>query len=186
MDVLHITQTKNIPNIIKNGILRSKPLLSQYDRLMKEDYEDGYDEDKGLIFGIPENIDRRDKYIKDFCYWKTWGEPRNLFLHNSSYNQYSKYEEMGTKTFSHIKITPIDFSVLLVEIPFMWTYDHYIHGQSTWMGVLWDDMDVRYEHENKPLVLINYDIKPKNIKKVIATGESVLKRNNKIDIRLSI
>ena len=66
MDVLHITQTKNIPSIMKNGIHRGKPLLDQFNDVMEREYGEDYDKDKGLVFGMPENIDRRDKYIKDF------------------------------------------------------------------------------------------------------------------------
>ncbi len=47
-------------------------------------------------------------------------------------------------------------------------------------------MDTRYEHNDKPLVLINYDIKPDKIKKVIGIGESTLNRNNKINVSLKI
>ena len=186
MDVLHITQTKNIPSIMNNGIFRSKPLLSQYDKVMKKDYGKNYDEDKGLIFGIPENLDRRDKYIKDFFYWKTWGEPRNKFLKNVDYIQYDNCQEEASKVFSHLKMKPIDFSVLLVDIPFVWTYDEYRHEQSIEMGVLWKDMDARYEHKNKPIVLINYDIEPDRIKKVVGEGKSKVGRNNKIDVSLRI
>ncbi len=184
MNVLHITQTKNIPSIMKNGICRSKPLLKKFDGIMEEDYGENYNKDKGLVFGIPEGLDRRDKYIKDFFYWKTWGALRNVFLKDTDYNQYDKCQEEGPKVFSHLKVLPIGFSVLLVDIPFVWTYDYYMHEQSIEMGVLWKDMDARYEHKNKPLVLVNYDIEPDRIKKVIGTGETVLKRNNKIEVRL--
>jgi len=186
MDVIHITQTKNVSSIMKKGILRCKPLLSQYDEIMKYEYGANYDADKGLVFGISESTNRRDKYIKDFFYWKTWGDKRNIVLYGYDDKQFTKYQEMGPKTFSHIKITPIQFSVLLIDIPNKPIYDIYRHEQSNCMGEYWSDMDSKYEHRNKPLTLINYDVEPKNIKKVIATGESVLKRNNKIDIRLSI
>jgi len=151
---------------------------------MEEDYGEHYDKDKGLVFGIPENLDRRDKYIKDFFYWKTWGTPRNIFLKDDNDDLYSKYQEMGPKVFSHLKIEPIQFSVLLVEIPFVWTYDYYVHQQSVEMDVIWEDMDPRYEHHAKPLVLVNYDIDVDEIKGVVGTGETVLKRNNKIEVRL--
>ncbi len=186
MDVLHITQTKNIPSIMKNGIKRSIPLLSQYNRVMEEDYGENYDKDKGLVFGIPENLDRRDKYIKDFFYWKTWGDVRNIFLKDTDCDQYDKWQDEGPKVFSHLKMSAIGFSVLLVDIPFVWTYNAYRHAQSVEMGVLWKDMNVKYEHYNKPLVLVNYDIEPDRIKKVIGTGESKISRNNEIDISLKI
>jgi hypothetical protein len=47
-------------------------------------------------------------------------------------------------------------------------------------------MDIRYEHCNKPLVLLNDDVKPGNIKRVIATGESIITRNKKIEVSLKI
>ena len=186
MDVIHITHTKNIPSIMKNGILRSKPILTQYNRIMEEQYGNKYDCDRGLAFGIPESTNRRDKYIKDFFYWKTWGQPRNLFLDKCDDEQYSKYQEMGPKVFSHIKIKPIQFSVLLIDIPYEPFYDIYLHHQSISMGELWGDMDIRYEHYNKPLTLINYDVTPKHIKKIIGEGESIVTRNNKINISLKI
>jgi len=186
MDVLHITQTKNIPSIMKNGIRRGKPLLDQFNDVMEYEYGEDYDKDKGLVFGMPENINRRDKYIKDFFYWKTWGNERNKMLAGASYNQYSDYKEQGPKVFSHIKIEPTQFSILLINIPFMQEYDYYVHGQFGGMSVLWKDMDVRYEHKNKPLTLINYDVDVSRIKKVIATGESMVTRKNKINVSLNI
>ncbi len=186
MDVLHITQTKNVPSIMKNGILRTKPLLSKYDELMKRDYGSDYDCEKGLVFGFPENINQRNRYIRDFFYWKTWGEKRNIFLDDCDYDQYTKYQEIGPDVFSHIKITPIYFSVILIDISYNLRYDWWHHEQSSVMGVLWSDIDTRYEHNDKPLTLINYDIKPDKIKKVIGTGESILNRNNKINVSLKI
>lgn len=186
MDVLHITQTKNVPSIMENGIFRSKALLPQYDELMKEDYGSNYDCEKGLVFGFPENINQRNRYIKDFFYWKTWGEKRNIFLNNCDYDQFTKCREIGPDVFSHIKITPVSFSVILINIPYRPLYGWYQHEQSHTMNVHWSNMDTRYEHNDKPLVLINYDIKPDRIKKVIATGESTLNRNNKINVSLKI
>ena len=78
------------------------------------------------------------------------------------------------------------FSVLLIEVEHEEIFDWYVHQQSADMGVLWEDMDVRYEHNDKPLNLLNYDVKPNQIKRVIGTGESVLKRNNKIEVSLNI
>jgi hypothetical protein len=186
MDILHITQTKNVPSIIKNGIFRSKPLLPQYDEVMKEDYGSNYDCEKGLVFGFPENINQRNRYIKDFFYWKTWGEKRNIFLDDCDYDQFTKCQEIGSDVFSHIKITPVYFSVILINIPYHPLYGWYQHEQSHTMNVFWSNMDTRYEHNDKPLVLINYDIKPDKIKKVIGIGESTLNRNNKINVSLKI
>jgi len=184
MDVLHITQTKNIPSIMRNGIFRCKPLLSQYSEIMKKDYEDEYDAEKGLVFGIPESLNRRDKYIKDFFYWKTWGDKRNIFLDDCDYEQFTKYQEMGPAAFKHIKMESMQFSVLLIDIPHDPLYDMYIHNQSNCMGELWSDMDTRYEHYSKPLTLINYDVEAKRIKKVIGNGESIVTKSGKINVLL--
>ena len=109
---------------------------------------------------------------------------RNRFLKPYDYYQYNKLQEIGIKVFSHIKLKSFYFSVLLIDISHEETFDVYQHKQSADMGVLWKDMDTRYEHNDKPLTLINYDIKPNQIKKVIGTGESIVKRNNKIDVFL--
>ncbi len=185
MDVIHITETKNIPSIMKYGILRSKPILDQYDKLMARDYGSEYDHNKGLVFGMPEGVTQRDRYIKDFSYWRAWGRNRNIFL-DCDYHQYNMYQEIGPKVFSHIKILPIHFSVMLIDIPFHPFYDWYCHAQFNNMGILWSDMDVRYEHDDEPLVLINYDVKPEKIKRVIGTGEAVVGRNKRIDIVLKM
>ena len=186
MDTLHVTLTKNVPSIMKNGILRAKPLLEKFDEIMERNYGLDYDKDKGMVFGFPEPINHRDRIIKDFFYWKTWGDIRNIFLKPYDYDEYSKLEEVGTKSFSHIKLKPFHFSVLLIEVAHEEMFDWYTHQQSSDMGVLWKDMDTRYEHNDKPLTLLNYDVKPNQIKRVIGTGESVIKRNNKIEVSLNI
>jgi len=85
-----------------------------------------------------------------------------------------------------IKIIPLYFSVVLIDIPNHSLYDRYCHQQSNCMAPHWNDMDTRFEHNDKPLVLVNYDITPDRIKKVIGTGESTISKKNKIDISLKI
>lgn len=186
MNILHITQTKNVESILKNGILRCKPLLSQYGDIMEEEYESEYNKERGLVFCIPEEIDRRDKYIKDFFYWKTWGDDRNRFICKNE-DIFDKLEE-GYKVFSHIKSEPIQFSIFLLDIPEETILTKYYHAQYNSMGdySLWKDMDTRYEHDYKPLALVNYDINADNIKKIIGIGESILTKDNKINTLLQI
>jgi len=185
MDVLHVTLSKHVSSIMKNGILRTKPILDKYGEIMEENYGTDYDKDKGMVFGFPETINHRDRIIKDFFYWKTWGDIRNRFLKPYDYDQFNKLQEIGPDIFSHIKLTPLNFSVLLIDVPHEETFDLYQHQQSADMGVLWEDMDTRYEHDDKPLNLINYDVRPDKIKKVIGMGESIL-NGNKIDVLLNI
>ena len=48
--------------------------------------------------------------IKDFAYWKTWGDVRNRFLLKYDDNKWIKMQEEGPKVFSHIKLTSTHFS----------------------------------------------------------------------------
>jgi len=185
MDILHITPEKNIPSIMKNGIRRSKPLLSQYNRVMKYLYDDEYDEKKGLIFCFPEEIFKRDKYIKDFCYWKTWGEIRNRILHPLNDEDFIKHQELGCNYFYGVKPKLQRLKILLLDIKFEDFFTYYNHVQTHLMSNYWSDMDERYEHCSKPLVLVNYDIKPDSIKRVVGTVESFLEKG-KINTTLEI
>jgi hypothetical protein len=54
------------------------------------------------------------------------------------------------------------------------------------MNPHWQDMDTRYEHNDKPLVLINYDVKPSAIKEIIGTANIDVKRNKKIDVNVNM
>ena len=56
IEALHITSTKNIPSILKNGILRSKPIIKIYNNVMKKEYGNKYNPEKGLVFGFPEGL----------------------------------------------------------------------------------------------------------------------------------
>ena len=154
---------------------------------MEYEYGSEYDKDRGLVFCIPEDTIYRDKYIKDFFYWKTWGDDRNRFILKQT-NKYDELQNEGFKVFSSIKPQSLYFSILLLDIPYekLFDTDTYIHSQTNSMGSLWQDMDTRYEHDNKPLVLVNYDIKVDNIKRVIGTGQSIVTKENKINTILQI
>ena len=185
MDVLHLTPERNISSIMKNGVLRSKPLLTQYNGVMESLYGDKYDKNKGLVFCFPEGISKRDKYIKDFCYWKTWGDIRNRCLESLDWEDFIKYQELGYKFFNRVKPPLQRLKVLLLDIKFEDFFTHYRHMQTHLMSNYWTDMDERYEHGEKPLVLVNYDIKPERIKRVIGTVESFCEKG-KINITLDI
>ena len=113
MEVLHITPTENIKNIMKSKIFRRKPVLSQFDKVMNDEYNSDYDKEKGLVFGFPESIYNRDKIIKDFAYWKVWGDVRNRFLDKYDDPDFIKMQEEGPKIFLHIKPKSTHFSILL-------------------------------------------------------------------------
>ncbi len=186
MEVLHVTPTKNINSIMRNKILRNKPILSKFDDIMTSEHGFEYDKEKGLVFAFPESIYNRDKIIKDFAYWKTWGEDRNRFLKKYDDNKYIKMQEEGPKTFSYIKPKSTHFSILLLDVEHEPFFDYYIHHQSASMGPYWADMESRYEHDDKPLVLINYDVEINNIKKVVGTVQSIVTKENKINTLLQI
>jgi len=185
MDVLHLTPERNISSIMKNGVLRSKPLLTQYNGVMESLYGDKYDKNKGLVFCFPEGISKRDKYIKDFCYWKTWGNIRNKLLEPLDYKDFIKYQENGCSFFNGVEPELQRLKILLLDIKFENFFTYYCHEQTHLMSNYWTDMDERFEHNDKPLVLVNYDIKPERIKRVIGTVESFCEKG-KINITLDI
>ena len=185
MEILHLTPEKNLNSIFKYGILRNKPILSKYNDVMESMYGSKYDKDKGLVFCFPEGIVKRDKYIIDFSYWKSWGDVRNRILDPLSNKEFYKWDEIGFKVFSGIKPKLDKLKVLLLEVEYEENFTYYKHHQSHTMGNLWRDMDFRYEHNDKPLVLLNYDVKPNKIKKVIGSVESFYNRG-KINITLDI
>jgi len=171
---------------MNSQILRKKPLLSKFNDIMRNYYNEDYDENKGLVFGFPESIHNRDKIIKDFIYWKTWGNDRNEVLNGYTDEEYIEMENIGLKIFSHLKVKADHFSILLLDIKYDPFFDYYLHKQSIDMGTFWTDMDVRYEHDDKPLTLMNYDVNINKIKKVLGTAESIITKQNKIDVSLHI
>ena len=186
MEVLHITATENIKNIMNSKIFRCKPILPQFDDVMEYEYNSDYDKEKGLVFGFPESIYNRDKMIKDFAYWKTWGDIRNRFLIKYDDLEFEKIKEEGPKVFSYIKPKSTYFSILLLDVKYEPFFDRYRHVQTADMGPLWVDMEARYEHDDKPLVLMNYDVEINNIKRVIGTVQSIVTKENKINTLLQI
>ncbi|MFW9871699.1 MAG: hypothetical protein ACFFG0_01265 [Candidatus Thorarchaeota archaeon] len=178
MKVLHITPERNLNSIFKNGIFRNKPILDQYNEVMEYIYGKEYNKEKGLIFCFPEEINRRDKYIVDFGYWKSWGDIRNRYLLKFDYEQYKKVEEIGPLIFKNLKPVLDKLKILLLDIKKEEWFCYHKHLQTSSMGNLWTDMDTRYEHSEKPLILLNYDVKPDKIK-VIGTVESFLENNGK-------
>jgi hypothetical protein len=186
MDVLHITSERNLNSIFQHGILRSKPLLTKYNDIMKNLYASNYDQEKGMVFCFPEEHVKRDKFIIDFSYWKAWGNIRNKILEPfNDYEDWEKLNEIGPKFFNDVQPQLDKMKVLLLEIEYEKFFRYYHHQQSHDMGNMWTDMDERYEHNDKPLVLLNYDVSPCKIKRVIGSVESFYEKG-KINITLDI
>jgi len=119
--VLHVTPSRNIESIMKYGIKRSVPLLPSFSNLMVKTIKNKYEKDKGLVFTIPESIQRRDKYLKDFTYWKQWGNPRNLYLSKLGVEKMKneKYYELldkGPSIFKYIEFKEEIFSIIECKI----------------------------------------------------------------------
>jgi hypothetical protein len=185
MKAVHITPTRNVPSIIANGIHRSPPILHQYNDVMVRDYDD-YDPEKGLVFCFVLD-DYEEKWFQHFAYWKVWGNPRNIVLggvidvwdHDRFYNS-------NPSIFKGIIPAAEHLTALVIDIPDHDLYGWYLHAQSHAMQKHWHDMEEKYEHNDKPLVLINYDVPPSAIKYSIGCAETNLSKSGKVDIIMSM
>jgi hypothetical protein len=187
MKAVHITPTRNLESIKAQGIFRAVPLLDQYARLMERDYK-SYDPERGLVFAFALDMNVI-KWFKDFAYWKVWGTPRNECITNHWFDppeKFDKLQEIGPPAFSHITPKDEHLSAVLIDIPDNRFYGWYYHAQNHTMNSHWADMEERYEHNTKPLVLINYDVQPDCIRSTIGTAETVLSKSGKVDILLNM
>ncbi len=186
MKAVHVTPTRNLESIKANGIFRAKPLLDQYAELMKRDYDD-YDPERGLVFAFPLDLNV-EKWFSHFAYWKVWGNPRNQCIidHYDTRELYDKMNEIGPAVFSHIIPADEHLSAILIDIPDSIFHGWYHHAQHHDMNPIWNDMEERHEHNDKPLVLLNYDVQPACIKSIIGTVETILSKSGKIDIMLNM
>jgi hypothetical protein len=185
MEAVHITPTRNIPSIMANGILRSPPILTQYNKVMSRDYGAEYDPKVGLVFGFTLD-DHEEKWFQHFAYWKVWGNPRNIAVGNMDWEYWNRLLETGPSAFRSIIPEAEHLTALVIDVPDHPKYGWYTHAQDHNMNRHWNDMEERYEHNDKPLVLINYDVKPSCIKYQIGTAETGLSKAGKIDITMSM
>lgn len=188
MIVIHKTPTENVKSILHNGLKAGKPLLSQFDDYMIK-RNDWYDKDLGLVFCFPEDTTRRDKYIRDFLYWKLWGDPRNRVLHEIDkigYEQWDRVYDSGIDFFKMIKPKDAHFTIFKFELEDE-KYDQCIHVQHGEMNgfPIWANMEIKYEHGFKPLILINENIPPEKLT-IMGTAEAMINKKNKIDISIKL
>lgn len=171
INILHVSPVKNKDSILKYGLIGQEPLLGD---VFKDQMPD---RSKGAVFGLREGSDKQDKYLQDAAYWKIWGDPRNIFLKDMDYELYCRYQEQGVTTFNHIKTEVTNFAVFEVEIIDEFTTFCY-HLQYQEMGLYWLDMNTRYEHFKKPLIVVNDSIKREQIKLVGSITVDMDKRGN--------
>lgn len=165
-----------------NGIYRSPPILYQYDDVMSRDYGKKYDPNKGLVFAFTLD-DHEEKWFQHFAYWKVWGNPRNLTIPHWDWH---RLLETGPSAFKNIIPEAIHLTAFVIDIPDHYLYGWYHHCQKHNMQRHWHDMEEKYEHNDKPLVLINYDVPPASIKYQIGTAETILSKAGKVDIIMSM
>jgi hypothetical protein len=99
---------------------------------------------------------------------------------------WDRLRETGPSAFRSIIPAPEHLTALVIDIPDHDRYGWYRHQQDHAMNPQWNDMEERYEHNDKPLVLINYNVKPSCIKYQIGTAETVLSKSGKVDIMMSM
>lgn len=178
MKVVHITRIGNLDGIRKYGVLRHKPLLTQYNEVMIKDYPN-YNPDFGLVFSyiLDQHV---EKFLRDFAYWDTWGKPRNLHITPFTYDEYLDLQEMGVSGFPKFKLKSEKYIALLLDIKSNPLYGHYYHVQTHNMDTYWGNMNTIYEHNDKLLALINYDVPRKQICGIIGSANSEIKRQQVI------
>jgi hypothetical protein len=185
MKAVHVTKTQNLNSIFKSGIFRNKPLLEQFEETMQKDYGSKYDAERGLVFSFAYD-DTEERFFNHFVYWDMWGKPRNELLTVVDDKTYWDMNEVGPKAFSHIQPIEESYTAILIEIPDHPLYGWYQHQQSHDMNPVWIDMEERYEHNDKSLVLINYDIHPSCIKGVLGTANGMVNKEKKIDVFMNM
>ncbi len=170
MNCIHITETKNLLSIKKHGILPIRAYLSEHQEFLKSDLGTDKVVYSTLLKGSKNRI---EKYFQDFIYFKLWGKPRNLFLKNQKWeNEESVYR-------TDFKILMCNFAILKFQIND--ETEKYVYGlhqqDSTMYGLA--EMDDRFAHDDKPLIILPRIIKASEIKLV---GEAIPKvRNNKVE-----
>jgi hypothetical protein len=185
LKAVHVTKTRNLNSILRHGIIRNKPLLEQYEETMIKDYGSDYDLEKGLVFGFAYD-DTEERMFKHFVYWDMWGKPRNEMTILVDYKIFCEMNEIGPKVFSHIQPREESYTAILIEVPDNPLYGWYRHQQSHDMNPIWNNMEERYEHYDKRLVLINYDVSSSCIKGVLGTSNGIVNKNNKIDVFMNM
>lgn len=177
--LLHITRTENITSINKTGLLRSPPPLQHHADLIERRLCSNYD---GKVSYF---LEPKERWIKDFAYWATFGVTRNKYLKNLT--------EWDASKIGHelplIKNNYGDFSLLECNVDEDFFLQLGNHVQTSDMqindnGFEWG-MDTRYEHDDKPLIVSFFDkINPENIKQVgvVKTREN---KSGKIDMFLN-
>ena len=183
-EVLHITPTRNIPSIEKYGIQCTKPLLPQFEEYANYYIKD-YDKSVGLIFTTIEGQNLQDKYLKDFAYWRTWGNPRNEILDKLSTKGWEEVYNIGSSFFKYLRPVEEHFTILSIDVFDDTKSTICVHNQfvgKDGMIHLFENMDPQYEHNDKVLMLFN---QPLFQFKVVGVMSVTVKRNNHIFVSLN-
>jgi len=190
MKLLHITESKNISPIKEKGILGAVPSLPHHREWLEGHYGEEKVKNNGCIYTIPEYLIQRDRYLKDFAYWKVWGQPRNERLKELTESKNYKYWHWGeynTDTCKDIKIEEKCFKILefIISEKRYSSCAEAIHIQDHCekANKYWDNMDSRYEHDDKLMPVLLGDKVIKNWKII---GKMQVYNGKKINILLTI
>jgi len=170
MYCIHITENKNLKSIKQKGLLPSRPYLSNHRDLFKYYFK----KEKIIYLTVYENKKRTGKFIKDFVYFQLWGKPRNIWGQNNEWG--GNGENIYNKFF---KIKFAKFSILGIQINLdNLRYIKGIHQQDSSLNLL-ENIDERFSHNDKPLLVISEKIKSDSISEL---GFAIpMIRNNKIE-----
>jgi len=168
MYCIHVTEKKNLHSIKKFGLLPTKSFL--HSSLMKSKFKT----DKVIYLTKVETRENIRKYIEDFVYCKLWIHPRHSFMRKNKINT----SDEENKVYSHyFKLEPRIFSILSIDFIPRGKYIIGTHEQSDFFGL--KDIDERFTHDDKPLIIAPKKIAPIQIKE-IGNAYPVI-RNNRIE-----
>jgi len=167
MNCIHITDSRNLNSIKKFGLLPTKSFLHA-DRMKRS-----FQTDKVIYLMLLESKSRASKFIKDFIYCKLWIHPRIRFMRKNKVNSRTEEEKVYNYKF---ELEQKIFSILFINFIPKKKWIETIHEQSNFFGQ--KDIDERYTHNDKPLVITPEKIKSNQISEIGNAYPYI--RNNRI------
>jgi len=159
--IMHITEARNLPSILKKGLLPHKPRLRNHRRTFRK----AGVKSKIIYTWGTDNNRRMAKLAKDVAYWHVWGW-RNNGVIDALFKREPKFTSAKQiKLLKQMRPAPVDttFVALLADIPNSWLKKCYNHKQLGREQPQYQLLDLAREHI-EPMYLIERVIPPRTIR----------------------